>query len=207
VLVGVPLVSLAPPPPAAAITPDGRQVVVGLTEKKDEACVFSGLVWRDLQTGVEVKRLDLRKTLDPDNPEAGSYAHCAEGVAFRRLIFLPDGQLLIGGGQLRRTYFNPHPLYCESRYITSALGCLWLIAPDTGKVEKVLLRGGMNLVSDIELTRDGAKLLVRTPLPPRGYEPEDPPFVEVRQWDTATWERDWVKVLDPTEAAKLLEAK
>lgn len=217
------LAHLLQPParPAAVITPDGRQVVVAVEEYRDFfQCEFSGLVWRDLNTGAEVKRLDLRKHLDPASVDRKPGPHGEENhLEYRRLLFTAGGKLIVAGGirwpdprkmvsHFEKTYSSVSSTRLVTAECYSATGFLWLIDPDTGKVEKTLVRDRVDFVCDIDLSRDGAKLFVRMPLPPRTRNhpltpSEDPPFVEVQQWDTTTWTRDWVKMVEPAEAEKV----
>lgn len=205
---------------AAAITPDGWQVVVAVAEYGEgfvSRCAFSGLVWRDLPTGAEVKRLDLRKHLAPEllEQKPGPFGE-ETSLKYHRLLFAPSGKLIVAGGlswpdpvKIQRYLARPELRYSSTIFIGancySASGFVWVIDPESGEVKKTLIRDRVGFVRDIELNRDGTKLLVRMPLPPRtrSVPSDDPPFVEVQQWDTATWTRDWVKMLDPAEAEKL----
>lgn len=215
----------SPPPPAAAITPDGWQVVAAVTEYGKQfngPCEFSGLVWRDPRTGAEAKRLELRKHLDPASVDRKPGPFGEETtLQYHRLLFAPSGKLLVAGGLSwpdpvkTQWYRNKHEHLSHASSIVfvtaecySASGFLWMIDPDSGEVEKTLVRDRVDFVRDIDLSRDGTKLLVRMPLPPRTHvrpltPADEPPFVEVQQWDTTAWTRDWVKMLDQAEADKV----
>jgi hypothetical protein len=212
--------------PASAITPDGKRVVVGVSDVKDGVCVFAGLIERDLATGEEVRRVDLRKQLDPDGQsESWADRMTRRNLVLSRFLFLPNGQLLVAGGVIcspvavggcgldLHRYSSPWvggcgfpPAYFISHSFESyTQGHLWVIDIATGKLERTVLCDQLQQLRAAELSRDGTKLYVQRWLRKRAPtdDPADPEAVELRRWDTTTWKRDWVKVLDPAEAERV----
>jgi hypothetical protein len=89
-------------------------------------------------------------------------------------------------------------------------GSVWVIDRETGKLVNTLVDHHHDLVRRLHLTADGKKLIVNPTLLSRrdrlfsaGGCMDDAEFVELQQWDAATWELDWVRIVPKAERWKL----
>jgi WD40 repeat protein len=145
----------------------------------------------DVATGQEKRTFDLKAMADKDRGEP--LGQC--------LAYTADGkQLVVGGG-----YTLPNP-----RQGFAGSGSVWVIDRESGKLVKMLIDGRHDIVRRLHLSADGTKLIIIPTLPNRldldfvGSSPSnDAEFVELQQWDAATWQRDWVKIVPVAERWRL----
>ncbi|MCU0703394.1 MAG: hypothetical protein MUF18_05320 [Fimbriiglobus sp.] len=180
---------------------DGGAGVAALTWTGPREDVTAWVGEYDLETGKEKRRIDVRKAVGGDRgpPATAAVAYTADGK-----------QLVVGGGF--RLPEVPADQMDQKKYVVNAYpysGSVWVIDRETGNLVKTLVDHRFDLVDRLHLKADGKKLIVNPSLPSRldrtfgGPIGEDAEFVELQQWDVATWELDWVKIVPKAERWKL----
>ena len=177
-------------------TDDGKTVggvVVRPTEGKPASTVRE---W-DVATGEERRVIELGKLAVADRGE----------VRGTGVLFTADGkQAVVAGG-----YALPKKGGDSSDH-SAGSGSVWVIDRESGKLVKTIIDRRRDLIRDFRLTADGKKLIVQPTLTSRldrefdhwgNPATPDEEFVELQQWDVATWERDWVKIVPKAERWKL----
>jgi len=168
--------------------------VIGTGTREDRRCWVSE--W-DLDSGKEKRRIDLGVAGgDRGPPVACALAYTADGkhVVVGGGFQLPDDRRELPPNSYRKTF--------------QLSGSVWVIDRETGKLVKTLVDHRHDLVWRLHATPDGKKVIVNPTLPSRwdrefGDPTADEEFVELQQWDAATWELDWVKIVPKGERWKL----
>jgi RNA polymerase sigma factor (sigma-70 family) len=173
----------------------------------DEGNGFRGIIEWDVKTGTEKRRFDAAAVVGPykfwrsvPNPFQ---------VVVQSLSYTADGKsVVVGGGYMApedQTLGRRERSGGATPYTSS--GHLWVIDRVSGKLVKTLIEERIDLVRSAEVTAGGKKLIVTLTIPTRtgwaGTQNKDSEFIEIQQWDTTTWERDWVKFADKAERWKV----
>jgi RNA polymerase sigma factor (sigma-70 family) len=179
-----------------AFTDDGKTVAgvcAGTTGVKTVSAVRE---W-DVATGAEKRMLDLKVVADPDRGQ----------VIGSKVVYTADGkQAVVSGGHWL-------PKKDGEQEYSAASGSVWVIDRESGKLAKTLIDRRRDLIREMHLTADGKKLIVQPLLTSRldrefdywgNPATADTEFVELQQWDVATWERDWVKIVPAAERWRLM---
>lgn len=172
---------------------DGGAAVAALTWTGTREDVTAWVGEWDLATGKEKQRIDVRKAVGGDRgPLTAVVEYSADGK-----------HVVIGGGF--RLADEPPPPPDSYRNTFPYSGSVWVIDRQSGKLVKTLIDRRYDLVRSLHLTHDAKKLIVNPEFPSRWERrlESDAEFVELQQWDVATWELDWVKIVPKAERWKL----
>lgn len=180
---------------------DGGKTVAAITATVAPADRSYFVTEWNLETGKEKRRIDISSAVNSDRgtPVATAVAYTANGK-----------QVIVGGGfalpEVKLAEVKPDTLF--SNYPWS--GSVWVIDRETGKVVKTLVDHHHDLVRRLHLTPDDKKVIVNPTLLSRrdrifsaGGVGDDTEFVELQQWDAATWELDWVRIVPKVERWKI----
>jgi len=119
--------------------------------------------------------------------------------------YTPDGKQLIVGGGLHGP--DPDaivdPMAAQHRGKSISNGAAWVIDRATGVLFKTIVDRRVFILQPGGLSMSGKKVHVTVAIRHRfdsilggGLKDADQEFVEIQQWDTETWERDWIKFRD-----------
>lgn len=177
---------------------DSGRTLAGMTQEREGDRVVSAVLELDAATGEEKRRIELGPQYDPARGEVRGW----------RAAYTADGkQVVVAGG-----YWMPEKANDPSDPFNSyrGSGSIWVIERESGKLLKTLIDRRHGVVRSVHRTADGKKMIVQPQMPSRldrdfgGPSREDEEFVELQQWDVATWERDWTKIVTVQEQWKLL---
>lgn len=176
---------------------DNGKTVVGVVVRPTEGKPAATVREWDVATGVEKRVIELAKVASADRGE----------VRGAMVAYTPDGnQAVVAGG-----YSLPKKEGDPSDYSVHS-GSVWVIDRESGKLVKTLIDRRRDLIRELHLTADGKKLIVQPTLTSRldrefdhwgNPATPDAEFVELQQWDVATWELEWVKIVPKAERWKL----
>jgi WD40 repeat protein len=180
-----------------AITDSGRTVAVTVQGGDSTTGTGEVIEW-DVNSGEVKKRVDLATVVGREQgmPVVTRVAYSADAK-----------QMIVGGGFWLKERSDPE--FKLLNKVRPFSGSVWVIDRESGKVVKTLLEHRSDLIRSLSASADGKKVHLMLTLPSRyainhGGLNTDAEFVELQQWDVATWERDWVKIVPTAERWKLL---
>jgi RNA polymerase sigma factor (sigma-70 family) len=186
---------------------DSGGTVAGICNS-DKESGFRGVIEWDVTTGAEKRRLDVAAAVGPCKRWPSPVVPNPFRVVLQSLSYTADGKsAVVGGGHMapeEKVMGKRERSGGATPYTFS--GNLWVINRESGKLVKTLIEDRTDLVRSAGVAADGKKLLVTLTIPSRTgtYLNTDDEFVEIQRWDTASWERDWVKFADKAERWKML---
>lgn len=164
-----------------SFSPDGKRLLGAYGADLNQSDKFHGLIEWDVETGKEVKRIDIPRITPGATPIVQRVAYTADG-----------SQVIVAGGEA----------VPDGTGGCSCLGYLWLIDHKSGKVAKTLIENDReDYVRQMALSVDGKRMYVGRGIPWVVFalgKPHTTTGAELQCWDTTKWEVEWAQAGDFT---------